>query len=133
MGIYNLTPREFNEKLAVALKEIPEFEIPEWSYFVKTAVSRERPTSEPDFWHKRAASILRQIYIKRIVGVNKLKTRYGGKQNRGGRPPKFKKGSGKIIRVILQQSEKAGLLEKSQGKPGRKLTEKGKKLLEEIK
>ncbi|MEA3329711.1 MAG: 40S ribosomal protein S19 [Nanoarchaeota archaeon] len=134
MGIYSIPNREFNEKLAKALKEFPEFEQPDWSFFVKTSVARERPPQESEFWHKRAASILKQIYIKKIIGVNKLKTRYGGKKDRGAKPSKFKKGSGKIIRVILQQADKAGLTETVKGKKaGRRLTEQGKKLLEEIK
>ncbi|MAG07675.1 30S ribosomal protein S19e [Candidatus Pacearchaeota archaeon] len=132
MTIYEISHREFNNKLAEQLKQIPEFKAPEWSFYVKTSVARERPTQEPDFWNKRAASILRQIYINRLVGVNSLKTRYGGKKNRGAAPPKFKRGSGKIIRVILQQAEAAGLVEKAD-KKGRKLTEKGRQLLEEIK
>lgn len=134
MSVYDLPHREFNEKLAEALKQIPEFKQPEWAYFVKTSVSRERPPRESEFWHKRAASILRQLYINKIVGVSKLKTRYGGVKNRGVRPSEFRTGSGKIIRVILQQAESAGLVEKSKAKKsGRKLTAKGIKLLEGIK
>ncbi|MFA5020063.1 MAG: 30S ribosomal protein S19e [Candidatus Pacearchaeota archaeon] len=132
MSVYEIQPREFNNKLAEALKEFQEFKAPEWSFFVKSSVARERTPSDKDFWHKRTASILRQIYIKNTIGVNKLRTRYGGKQNRGVRPDKFKKGSGKIIRVILQQAEQAGLVEKSDKKAGRRLTEKGRKLLEGI-
>src|SRR3989344_7271891 len=109
-SIYEIPHREFNVKLAEALKEIPEFKAPEWSFFVKSSVARERPPFEGDFWHKRAASILRQIYINRIIGVNKLKIRYGGRKNRGVKPAEFRSGSGKIIRVILQQAEKAGLI-----------------------
>tara|TARA_Y100000310_G_scaffold121316_1_gene120122 strand:- start:1953 stop:2354 length:402 start_codon:yes stop_codon:yes gene_type:complete len=129
MSIYDIDPRELNVKLAEALKQIPEFEAPEWSFFVKSSVARERPSTEEDFWHKRAASILRQLYINRKIGVNKLKTRYGGKQNRGQRRSKFKKGSGKIIRVIMQQAESAGLVQKIE-KQGRTLTDKGKSLIE---
>lgn len=134
MTIYNIAPREFNNKLAEELKKISEFEAPEWIYFVKSSVARERPIQEPDFWHKRAASILRQIYIHGTVGVNRLKKRYGGRKSRGVKPSRKRQGSGKIIRVILQQAEKAGLLEKAiQKSKGRKLTDKGKKLLEGIK
>lgn len=134
MSIYNLDTREFNKKLAEELKKIPEFSIPEWSLYVKTSVARERPTQDPDFWHKRSASILRQIYIKKLVGVNRLRNRYGGLKDRGARPSEFRKGGGKIIRTILQQAEKAGLIMKVEtGKKGRKLTEKGKELLENIK
>jgi small subunit ribosomal protein S19e len=130
--VYAMPADEFNKKLADALKQIPEFVQPEWSFFVKTGVNRQRPPQEVDFWHKRAASILRQIYIHRVVGVNRLRTRYGGRHNRGMKPEKFKKASGKIIRTILQQAEKAGLLEKVQeGKRfGRQLTQEGKELLE---
>ncbi|MEM3113296.1 MAG: 40S ribosomal protein S19 [Candidatus Pacearchaeota archaeon] len=135
MPVYDLEHREFNRKLAEALKKIPEFEAPEWSFYVKSSVARERPPFEEDFWYKRAASILKQVYIKKVVGVNRLKVRYGGRKNRGVKPAEFRKGSGKIIRVILQQAEKAGFVEKvKEGKTkGRKLTEKGKIFLESIK
>lgn len=134
MTVYEIQPREFNNKLAEELKKFPEFKRPDWSFFVKSGVQKERPTQEPDFWHKRAASILRQIYIRKTVGVNRLRTRYGGKKSRGVKPSRFRKSGGKIIRVILQQAEQAGLLEKSlQKSKGRMLTEKGKKLLEGIK
>ncbi len=132
--VYAMPAGEYNQKLAEALKNIPEFSAPEWSFFVKTGVSKQRPPQEVDFWHKRAASILRQIYVHKVVGVNRLKTRYGGKQNRGMKPSKFKKGSGKIIRVLLQQAEQAGFLEKVlKGKRfGRQLTKQGKEFLEGV-
>jgi small subunit ribosomal protein S19e len=134
--VYEMLAGEYNKKLAEILKEMPEFQQPEWSHFVKTGVAKVKPPQDPDFWHKRAASILRQIYTHRVVGVNRLKTRYGSLKNRGMRPEKFRRGSGKIIRVILQQSEKAGLLEKfneSGKRAGRILTKQGKELLESIK
>ena len=133
--VYEIPADEYNDKLASALKEIPEFKEPEWVVFVKTGVAKKRPPQEKDFWFKRAASILRQIYIHKTVGVNRLRTRYGSKKNRGMRPERFKKASGKIIRVILQQAEGAGLLEKynEAGKrAGRRLTEEGKDFLENI-
>lgn len=133
MPVYEIEAGEYNNKLAIELAKLPEFEAPEWSYFVKTSVARSRPPQD-NFWHKRAASILRQIYIKGVVGVSRLRTKYGGRKKRGMRPEEFRKASGKIIRLILQQAEKAGLLEKSEGKKkGRKLTIKGVKFLEEIK
>lgn len=133
MGIYDLSPGEYNTKLAEALKKFSEFEAPIWSNFVKTSVARARPPTE-EFWHKRAASILRQMYIRGVIGVARLRTRYGGRKKRGMKPEEFRKASGKIIRLILQQAEKAGLAEKSTGKKaGRKLTDKGIKFLESIK
>ncbi len=138
--VYDLPSQEYNLKLAEALKGIPEFEAPEWVQFVKSSPSKERPIDDLDFWHKRAASILRQIYKKDLLGVNRLRTRYGSKKNRGQRPEKFVRAGGKIIRTILQQSDKAGFTEMSKivkdvrnKKPGRKLTAKGKDFMEAIK
>ena len=138
--IYNLNAQEYNLKLAEALKKIPEITAPKWSEFVKSGPAKERPIDEPNFWYKRTASILRQIYKKKIIGVSKLRTRYGSKKNRGYAPEKFMKASGKIIRTILQQCDAAGLTEIAKDikgvrseRPGRKLTAKGKELMENIK
>jgi len=135
-SIYEIPANEFNAKLAEILKSMPEFKAPEWSFFVKTGIAKDRPPQEADFWQKRAASILRQIYVHNVVGVNRLRTRYGSKKNRGVKPERFKKSGGKIIRVILQQAEAAELLEKFNEpgqRAGRKLTIKGKELMEGIK
>ncbi len=138
-SVYEMSPQEYNLKLAEALKKVPEFKAPEWVNFVKSSSSKERPIEDADFWHKRSASILRQIYKKGIVGVSRLRTRYGSKMNRGVRPERFVKSGGKIIRTILQQADKAGFTENiksikgtKEKKPGRKLTAKGKSFLEEI-
>lgn len=138
--VYETDLQQYNLKLAEALKKIPEFKKPEWVDFVKSGAAKERPIEDSDFWYKRAASILRQVYRKKIVGVSRLRTRYGSKKNRGVRPEEFRKSSGKIIRMILQQSDKAGFTEIAKAmkglkgkKPGRQLTDKGKKFLEGIK
>ncbi len=138
--VFELNSQEYNLKLAQALKQIPEFKQPEWAEFVKSGPSKERPIEDEDFWYKRSASILRQIYLKGIVGVNRLRTKYGSKKNRGMKPERFSKASGKIIRTILQQADKAELTEIAKPikgvrskKPGRQLTQKGKEFLEEIK
>lgn len=139
MAVYDLDQQEYNLKLAEALKKIPEFKKPEWVDFVKSSSSKERPIDDEDFWHKRAASILKQLYKRKIVGVNRLRTKYGSKKNRGYQPETFRKAGGKIIRTIFQQSDNAGLTEiiKSKRgtkiKSGRQLTEKGKLFMEEIK
>ncbi len=129
-----ISPIEYNTKLAEALKEVSELEQPAWVDFVKTSSHKKRPTLDPDFYYKRAASILKQAYLKGIIGVSRLRSRYGGRKKAGMKPAKFVKAGGKIIRTILQQSEVAGLLEKATGKKaGRQLTSEGKKLLESIK
>jgi small subunit ribosomal protein S19e len=137
--VYELNSQSYNLKLAEALKKLPEFKHPEWVEYVKSSPSKERPIDDVDFWYKRAASILRQIYKNKNLGVNRLRTKYGSKKNRGMKPERFKRAGGKIIRTILQQADKAGFTEivkKIKGvkerKPGRQLTEKGKKFLESI-
>jgi len=134
-----MDPHKYNAMLAQALKKISEFEKPEWADFVKSGPAKERPIEDENFWYKRAASILRQIYLKKVVGVNRFRTKYGSKKNRGFKPEKFRKAGGKIIRTILQQSDKAGFTEiikpvkgVRERKPGRQLTQKGKEFLESI-
>jgi|SRR3989344_5234055 len=133
--VYGMDAGEYNKKLAEALKKNEHFVQPEWSLYVKSGVSKKLPPLTANFWHARAASILRQIYVQKVVGVNRLKTRYGSKQNRGMKPEIFKRASGKMIRVMLQQAEAAGLIEKTKErgkKAGRQLTVAGKQLMERI-
>ncbi len=132
--VHSQDPQKYNIALAAALKDIKELKAPEWASLVKSGVSKERVPADPDFWYVRTASILRQLYIQGVVGVEKLRTRYGGKKNRGARRSKFMKSSGKMIRVILQQCEAAGLVEKMDTlQHGRRLTEKGRLFLDGIK
>jgi small subunit ribosomal protein S19e len=129
--IRSIEPGKYNAKLAQALKDIEEFQKPAWVEFVKSGAHKMRPIHEPDFWHKRAASILRQLYLRGIVGVGRLRSRYGGRKDYGMAPPHFIKGGGKIVRLIMQQAESAGLVEKIKDKrSGRQLTFKGKQFLE---
>jgi small subunit ribosomal protein S19e len=138
--VFEVDAQQYNVKLAEALKSVPEFQVPDWADFVKSSSSKERPIEDPDFWYKRAASVLKQIYKMKVVGVNRLRTKYGSKKNRGMKPERFVKSGGKIIRTILQQADKAGFTESVKDvrglkskRMGRKLTDKGRKFMEEIK
>lgn len=132
--IFSKDSEKFITALAEKLKGMPEFVVPEWVLLVKSGTSRQRPPVNSDFWFIRTASILRQLYIRGVVGVGKLRTKYGSRKDRGGCPAEFRKAGGKIIRLILQQSEKAGLVEKvNKFQHGRKLSQKGKDLLDSIK
>ena len=116
---------------------------PKWAYFVKTGPDKERPPDDPPdvsynggpgWWYYRAASILRQVYLKGPIGVSRLRTRYGGIRKRGMEPGRFRKGYGKIIRTILQQLEQAGLVMKVEEgkKKGRVVTPEGRSLVDKI-
>lgn len=132
MKIQNTPANILLDNVSKQLKSIKEISPPEWANFVKTSSARERPPIEKDWWYIRTTSILRKIYVLGPIGVNKLRKKYGGKKNRGHKPERFKLGSGKIIRTILQQLEKAKLIEKTEkgAHKGRVLTKKGKSLLD---
>ena len=131
--VYDVPADSFIAALAAELKKLEQFKMPEWAFYVKTSTARERVPESSDWWFTRAASMLRQLYIRKVVGVNRMRVKYGGKKDRGVKPKRFRKGSGKNIRMILQQSEAAGLVEKVKGKrAGRKLTLKGTEFLDSI-
>ena len=119
------------DMIAEELKKIKTISPPEWASFVKTGISKERPPARADWWYIRAAAVLKAVEKLGPVGVSKLRTKYGGKKNRGHQPDKFFKASGNIIRKVLQQLEKSGLVkqqEKSKDK-GRVITPAGKKII----
>ena len=126
----DVEPQKFINRLKEELKKFKEINPPLWAKFAKSGSHRERPPEQRDFWYIRAASILRRVYLDGPVGVEKLRTYYGGRKRRGHKPPKFRKASGNIIRKILQQLEACGLVKK--GKKGREISDEGRKLLDRI-
>ena len=133
VGALEVNPNTLIERAAAQLKEHKIVTPPAWSGFVKTGMHVERPPVSPDWYYMRSAAVLRSVYKLGIVGTSKLRTKYGGKKNRGYKPERFYRGSGAIIRNSLQQLEKAGLLTKAEkGRKGRKLTPKGKSFLDKI-
>lgn len=127
---YDIPPSIFIEKLANHLKEnVDEVEPPAWASYVKTGAHVQRPPQNPDWWYIRCASLLRKLYIHGPLGIERLRSEYGGRKDYGVRPEHTVKAGGAIIRKALQQLEAAGLVEKFQNR-GRRLTRKGRKLLE---
>lgn len=100
---------------------------PEWAQFVKTGSHAERVPQSPKFWFERCASILLAV-DRKVVGVQRLRNKYGGRTSNTVSRSHHRKAGGKIIRVAFQQLEKAGLVEKKQ-KKGRTITPAGKALI----
>jgi small subunit ribosomal protein S19e len=131
------TPHEvpaskFIEKLAKYLKEnIDQVQPPTWASIAKTGAHVEKQPQNPDWWYTRCASVLRKIYAHEPIGVEKLRGDYGGGKDFGVKPNHVVKAGGSSIRKALQQLEAAGFIEtiKSQG---RRMTPKGRKLLQEL-
>ncbi len=130
--IYEANPNVLNEKAALELKKL--IKAPEFSKYVKTGAGRERPPSDKDWYYNRAAAVLRSVYLKGPLGVNRLKVKYGNRKNVGVTGERVYNASGKIIRLILQQLEKAELIKQveKKGHKGRIITSKGKKFLDNL-
>ncbi len=126
--VYDVPADMLIQKVAEKLKNMEEIKPPEWAKFVKTGVHKERSPEQDDWWYIRAAAVLRKVYVNQPVGLERLRTAYGGRKRRGVEPPKFMKGSGSVIRKVLQQLESAGLVKKTD--EGRVVTPQGRALLD---
>lgn len=132
MSIYVVEPGTFIRIVAEKLKEYPEIKPPQGSEFWKTAFFKElAPLDSENFWYIRCASLLRKVNKFGPIGVNRLRKYYGGRNRRGPGLNHSAKGSGKIVRVALQQLEDAKLITITE-KNGRKISSEGKSLLERI-
>jgi len=129
MNIYDVFPEDLIATVAAKLKERPGVEPPKESIFWKTAWFKEfPPTDSENFWYIRAASLMRKLY-RGPIGVNHLKKAYGGRSLGHMQYSHSSTGSGAIIRRILQQLEKEGLVA-SADKKGRILTNLGRSILD---
>ena len=128
--VYDVPADRLIAKAAMELKEKAEITAPEWAPFVKTGTHREMPPEDPEWWYTRAAAVLRRVYVDGPVGVERMRSVYGGKKNRGSKPGKSVKGSGSILRKSLQQLESAGFVAKQ--KNGRVITPAGASFLDGI-
>ncbi|MFW5939698.1 MAG: 30S ribosomal protein S19e [Halolamina sp.] len=131
--LYDVPAEDLIEALAEELED--RIEEPDWAEFTKTGVDRELPPQQADFWHVRAASLLRKVAIRGPVGVERLATEYGGSKSGTTRyrvsGNEHSGGSRKIIRTALQQLEDEGLVETAKGE-GRRVTDAGRSLLDSV-
>ncbi len=133
-NILTVNPNHLIQKAAEELKVQKLVKPTEWSPFVKTGQHKERLPDQEDWWYYRSAAILRSIAKLGPIGTQKLRTKFGGKKNRGHKPEHFYPAAGSIIRKILQQLEQSGLIIKSDKTvhKGRILTPKGISFLDKL-
>ena len=129
--VYDIPANVIIPRLAQDLKSRNEIEAPDWAPFVKTGAHRMRAPDNPDWWYVRCASVLRKIYLNGPIGTERLRIVYGGKKARGAKPDKFRKGSGAIVRIALQQLERAGFIKK-RGNKGREMTGVGRSYMDKL-
>jgi small subunit ribosomal protein S19e len=129
---YDVPASKLIKKLAKYLKEnVDAATPPPWASMAKTGSHVERQPQDPDWWYTRCASILRKVYVHGPIGMEKLRSEYGGGKSFRGTPKHAAKAGGSIIRKALQQLQVAGFIEVS-GTHGRKMTKEGRKLLQEL-
>ena len=127
--VYDVNANALIDSLSESLKKNKNLQPPGWTRYVKTGAHKERPPQENDWWFKRLAAILRSVYVRYPIGVQRLRTKFGGRRKRGYKPKKHFKAGGKIIRTAIQILESEGLLTKVE-KKGRVLTKKGVSMLD---
>ncbi|MCL4373830.1 MAG: 30S ribosomal protein S19e [Candidatus Marsarchaeota archaeon] len=123
---YDVKASELIKTVAEKLK--PMIKKPEYVDLVKSGAGRERPPQDPDFWYIRAASILRQVYINGPIGVSKLRTHYGKRQEHVVHKKHHIKAGGSIISDALKELERAKLVKRTN--TGRVITAQGQSLLD---
>jgi len=129
---HDVQASKFIEKLAKYLKEnVDEVQPPPWASVAKTGAHVEKQPQNPDWWYVRSGSILRKVYVHGPLGIEELRADYGGRKSFGTTPQHAAKAGGSNIRKILRQLEAAGLIQTAIPQ-GRKMTPKGRKLLQEI-
>jgi len=129
---HDVPASKYIDRLAKYLKEnVDEVQPLPWTSVAKTGMHVEKQPQNPDWWYVRSASVLRKVYIHGPIGLEDLRADYGGRKNRGSRPDRVKKAGGSSIRKVLQQLESAELVVTSRPE-GRKITPKGRKLLQEV-
>jgi small subunit ribosomal protein S19e len=129
---YDVQPSALIKRLAQHLKEeVDAITPPAWTPFAKTGVYAQRPPDDPDWWFIRCSSILRKIYVKGPIGIEKLRSEYGGRLDRGAKPEHTRKGSGAIVRKAMQQLQTAGLVKPLRNE-GKIVTNEGRRLLDRL-
>jgi small subunit ribosomal protein S19e len=109
-----------------------------WVDTVKTSHSNELPPQSPDWFYVRAAAIARHVYLRKSVGVGRLRKVHGSTKNRGSRPSHHVNASGSVDRKVMQALEKLGILEQIDedaeggGRGGRRITQAGMRDLDRI-
>ena len=110
-----------------------------WVDTVKTSHSNELPPQSADWYYVRAASVARHVYLRKSVGVGRMRKVHGSTKNRGSRPSHHVNASGSVDRKVMQALEELGILEKieegeegSGGRGGRRVTQAGARDLDRI-
>ncbi|OIO27528.1 30S ribosomal protein S19e [Candidatus Micrarchaeota archaeon CG_4_10_14_0_2_um_filter_60_11] len=130
--VMDIAPGKAVEKIAAKLEKDGLLKQPAWAVY-KTGPARERVATEPGFWFKRAAGILRNFAANegKPIGVQRLRNKYGGRRRHVVHRSHHQKAGGGVIRRVVQQLEQSGLVARKSKTSGRVITARGKKFVAE--
>ncbi|KAK5134020.1 40S ribosomal protein S19 [Meristemomyces frigidus] len=132
VSVRDVQADKFIQAYAAFLKRQGKLPIPGWSDTVKTGHMKELPPQSIDWFYVRSAAIARHIYMRKTVGIGRLRKVHGGTKNRGMRPNHHVDASGSVDRKACQALEKIGVLETDDDKGGRRITQSGQRDLDRI-
>ncbi|KAI9750630.1 MAG: Guanine nucleotide-binding protein G(I)/G(S)/G(T) subunit beta-1 [Chaenotheca gracillima] len=132
VSVRDVDAQKFIIAYAAFLKRQGKLPIPGWVDTVKTSNSNELPPQSEDWYYIRAASVARHIYMRKTVGVGRLRKLHGSQKNRGSRPSHHVDASGSVDRKVMQSLEKINILEHDEDKGGRRITQSGQRDLDRI-
>ncbi|KAH0526350.1 hypothetical protein TsFJ059_009682 [Trichoderma semiorbis] len=130
--VRDVDAQKFITAYAAFLKRQGKLPIPGWVDTVKTGPAKELPPQDIDWFYVRAASVARHVYLRKTVGVGRLRKVHGTAKNRGNRPSHHVDASGSVDRKVLQALEKIGVVEQDEDKGGRRITQSGQRDLDRI-
>lgn len=126
---YDVPANPLIERLATKLTAMEAIKQPDWAKFVKTGPHRDKAPAREDWWTIRAAAVLRKVYMKGPIGVERLSAEYGGRCDHGSAPYHAVRGSRAIARAVIKQLEASKLVKIERGR-GRSLTSTGQSLVD---
>ena len=107
----DVNPQQWVVGYAEYLKKQGKIVLPKWVDIAKTAVHKELPPSNPDWFYVHCAAVARNVYIRPGTGVQGLRKRYGSAKNGGYAPYHHARASRTVQRKCLQELERIGVLE----------------------
>ncbi|KAG6365781.1 putative 40s ribosomal protein s19 [Diaporthe ampelina] len=132
ISVRDVDSHKFINAYAAFLKRQGKLPIPGWVDTVKTGPAKEMPPQDIDWFYVRAAAVARAVYLRKTIGVGRLRKIHGTAKNRGARPSKHVNASGSVDRKVLQSLEKINIVEIDEEKGGRRITQAGQRDLDRI-
>ncbi|CAN9333028.1 unnamed protein product [Alternaria alternata] len=136
VGVKDIESHKFVQAYAAFLKRRESFPFQVRLYPAGLTLSRQAtPMSslqDIDWFYVRAAAVARHVYMRKTVGVGRLRKVHGSTKNRGSRPSHHVDASGSVDRKVMQALEKIGVLEQDEDKGGRRITQSGQRDLDRI-